>query len=237
MAVREWLYKGVWAGGRDMMTFINRCLYRNVAPPWRFGLLFCGLMMMGLALMLGGCQPQSLLALPQVGYRMSVQAVINGNTLEAIGVEAIGVDAENGETIALWQGKRLRIRLIGVDAPDQAQRPWGEASQQFLADQVGLGQNSGQETGDRLVLVSLDTQVQDRYDRVLGYVWTEEGLVNEAIVAAGHGLARSYFPNVKYEAVLAHAQAEARLLGRGIWNPEQPLRESPAEFRQRRKPE
>ena len=102
------------------MTFINRCLYRNVAPPWRFGLLFCGLMMMGLALTLGGCQPQSLLALPQVGYRMSVQAVINGNTLEAIGVEAIGVDAENGETIALWKGKRLRIRLIGVDAPDQA---------------------------------------------------------------------------------------------------------------------
>jgi micrococcal nuclease len=221
-----------------MITLINRCLYRNVAFPWRSGLLcFLGLLLLGLmGLMLSGCQAQSLSPVSEVGYRMSVQEVINGNTLEAIGVERIGKVSEDSETIAGadWKGKRLRIRLIGVDAPDRAQRPWGEAARQFLAEQVGFGPNSGQGQDDRLVLVSLDTQVQDSYDRVLGYVWTEAGLVNEAIVAAGHGLARSYFPNVKYEAVLADAQAEARLLGRGIWNPEQPLRESPADFRRRK---
>jgi micrococcal nuclease len=230
-----------------MMHLMNRCLYRNLSLLWCSGLrgwkksgaglslgFWRSLQLAGLmwviwgGLMVSGCQSPSVGSVPLKGYRMSVQAVINGNTLEAIGVETIGEG-----TMPDWKDKRLRVRLIGVDAPDPAQDPWGEAAREFLAEQVGFGSESGQD--DRLVLVSLDTQVQDGYDRVLAYVWTDAGLVNEAIVAAGHGLARSYFPNVKYEAVLADAQAEARLLGRGIWNPDQPLRESPSAFRKRQK--
>lgn len=266
MAVREWLYNGVWGGGRDMMGVMKHWLYRNVAFPKLLGVrgwkkadpeskflpfqvcrgicLFWGLLIGLTGLSLGGCQSH---AVPQEGYRMSVQAVVNGNTLEAIGVERIG-----GEGLPNWTGKRVKIRLVGIDAPDLGQRPWGEEARQFLGDQVGLGSNRSDQSrksrnatnatdttnepaNDRLVLISFDTQIEDAYDRVLGYVWTEEGLVNQAIVAEGHALARSYFPNVKYESVLANAQAEARLLGRGIWNPEQPLRETPAAFRQRKK--
>lgn len=237
------------------MTVMNRWLYRNVTFPlvlgWRgwkkrkkrqIRSLVWGMVLGLVGLVLGGCQSTFVaqdLALPQEGYRMSVQSVVNGNTLEAIGVESVG-----GGGLPDWKGKRVRVRLIGIEAPDLGQSPWGEEARQFLGEQVGLGAedslgsvaSAGQESrNDRLVLISLDTQVQDAYDRVLGYVWTEDGLVNEAIVAAGHALARSYFPNVKYEAVLGNAQVAARLLSQGIWNPDQPLRETPAAFRQRKK--
>ncbi|MGA1408814.1 MAG: thermonuclease family protein [Prochlorotrichaceae cyanobacterium] len=206
-----------------MINSMNR-LYRNVTLL-RAILRCCSVLILCSALTLSSCQT---LPMPKKGYWMNVQEVVNGNTLEAIGVEAIGGEFPD------WQGQRVRIRLIGIDAPDLDQDPWGKAAQQFVAEQVGLGSSSRLPPSDRLVLLSFDTQIQDGYDRLLAYVWTDQGLLNETIVAAGQALANSYFPNVRYEEVLGNAQHKARLLGLGIWDPEQPLRESPAEFRRRR---
>ena len=95
-----------------MMHLMNRCLYRNLSLLWCSGLrgwkksgaglslgFWRNLQLAGLmwviwgGLMVSGCQSPSVGSLPLEGYRMSVQAVINGNTLEAIGVEAAGVVA------------------------------------------------------------------------------------------------------------------------------------------------
>jgi micrococcal nuclease len=74
-------------------------------------------------------------------------------------------------------------------------------------------------------------QQQDQYQRVLAYVWQGKLLLNQALVAQGYALASSRLPNVHYEERLKRAQESARLGGLGLWNPQNPMRQTPEEFR------
>lgn len=150
-----------------------------------------------------GCQPET--APP--GKTVKVTRVVSGNTLEVIGLEQRNFNS--------------RVRLIGVDAPDLQQQPWGQTAKQQLA-KIVQGQN---------VLLEFDAQNQDTFGRYQAYVWHDKVLLNELLVAQGYGLAVSRNPNYRYTQQLNRAQESARLMGRGIWNPKQPMRFTPAEFR------
>lgn len=136
--------------------------------------------------------------------------------------------ALSGQTVEVRNarmGTRDKVRLLGLDAPDLRQQPWGPAAQQALAALLGDGQ------------VQLETdpnQARDALGRPLAYLWKDGVLINEALIAAGHALAAdpSATP-LKYGDRLDHAQIEARTLDRGIWDPAQPLRVAPKEFRDR----
>jgi micrococcal nuclease len=136
--------------------------------------------------------------------------------------------ALSGQTVEVRNariGTRENVRLLGLDAPDLRQQPWGPAAQQALATLLGDGQ------------VQLETdpnQARDALGRPLAYLWKEGVLINEALIAAGYALAAdpSATP-LKYGDRLDYAQIEARTLERGIWDPEQPLRVAPSEFRDR----
>lgn len=132
---------------------------------------------------------------------VEVQRVISGQTLEVV--------ATNGQT--------MRLRLIGIDAPDLRQQPWGQAAKTALAAML---------TGKRAV-IELEAQ-PDEFGRRLAYIWCDRILVNEEIVKQGYVLAT---PQGKYAQKLMGAQQWARLMERGIWNPSQPMRLTPAEFR------
>lgn len=116
------------------------------------------------------------------------------------------------------------VRLIGIASPDLNQQPWGRAAQERLSQLV-----QGQE-----VRLELGAESRDRFDRVLAYVWLDDILLNKQLVEEGYVLAEEYLPNTKYSQTLKHAQLEARTLERGIWNPQQPLRLTPREFRRQR---
>ena len=203
-----------------------------------------GLVVLGSWLFLNGCSfLPNLLNLPTSGthpvapgYRVAVQQVLNGNTVEVIGLEAIGQSPR-----ADLQDQRVRVRLIGIDAPALAQTPWGEESKQYLQQILERSSSSPSPLPSSphqtpvLEFLELDTQERDQYDRFLGYLWRDQSLINEEIAREGQGLVNSRFPNIRYESRLESAQQEARLLGVGIWNPDRPLRQSPAEFWQENK--
>ncbi|TAF34883.1 MAG: thermonuclease family protein [Oscillatoriales cyanobacterium] len=115
-----------------------------------------------------------------------------------------------------------QIRLIGIDAPDLKQQPWGEAAKQRLEQLIG-----GKE-----VLLESDIEPKDQFDRKLAYLWQDKILLNELLVKEGYVLASVRSRNTKYRQRLANAQEWARLMGKGLWNPERALRQTPAEFRQ-----
>lgn len=204
--------------------------------------LLVGLVVLGSWLFLNGCSfLPNLLNLPTTintpaasGYRVAVQQVLNGNTVEVIGLEAIGQSPR-----ADLQDQRVRVRLIGIDAPALAQTPWGEESKQYLQQILDRSSSSPSPRPPNptpvLEFLELDTQERDQYDRFLGYLWRDQSLINEEIAREGQGLVNSRFPNIRYESRLESAQQEARLLGVGIWNPDRPLRQSPAEFWQENK--
>jgi micrococcal nuclease len=160
-----------------------------------------------LLLLILGCQPETK---PQ-GKSVKVTRVVSGNTLEVIGLEE-------------QRNFNSRVRLIGVDAPDLQQQPWGQTAQQQLAEIVQ----------GNTVLLEFDVQEKDSFGRYQAYVWHDKVLLNKLLVARGYVLAVTRNPNDKYTQQLNRAQESARLMGRGIWNFSQPMRFTPTEFRRQR---
>lgn len=142
------------------------------------------------------------------GEMVLVKQVVSGQTIEVVSVEDPTATPR-------------RVRLIGISAPDMRQQPWGIEARRQLAELLGA----------RPVLLELDVEKRDRYQRQLGYIWATEELLNEEMIKLGYALAKPRSPNTKYDERLANAQAWARIMGVGIWDPEEPMSITPTEFR------
>ncbi len=122
-----------------------------------------------------------------------------------------------------------RVRLIGIEAPDLKQHPWGAAAKNRFEKMIT--KITGQQLVLQPVFLEPDVQEKDSYGRWLAYVWHDNVLLNEQLVKEGYVLAAPRSPNNKYDSRIARAQEYARIMGYGIWNPDQPMRLTPAEFR------
>lgn len=152
---------------------------------------------------------------PPNGITVQVQRVVSGQTLEVLNTQ---------QQPALLE----RVRLIGIDAPDWRQEPWGAAAKSRLEKLVS---GTAQPRDATVILLEPDVQEKDPSDRWLAYVWQDGTLLNEQLIKEGYVLAALRSPNDKYNTRLARAQEYARVMGYGIWNPDQPMRLTPAEFR------
>ncbi|MCM0591509.2 MAG: thermonuclease family protein [Gloeotrichia echinulata IR180] len=169
----------------------------------RFGILVC-------LLLLVSCQGKSP---PTVNEALvKVARVVSGQSLEVLGM------AEQPNLIS-------QVRLIGIDAPDLRQQPWGDDAKEALEALMG--------SAEQPVKLEFDIETKDKIGRTLAYVWKDNVLLNEQMVKQGYGLFVARSPNHKYDQLLERAQQWARLMGQGIWNPEKPMRLTPAEFRRR----
>ncbi len=119
----------------------------------------------------------------------------------------------DGDTIVLDTGET--VRLLGVNTPERGQ-PFYEEAKAFT-ESLTLG---------KAVRLEQDVVPVDRYNRVLAYVYLEDGtFVNVEIVRQGYGQVYVIPPNVAYADELRAAQQEAREAGRGLWRTSQaPLR-------------
>jgi endonuclease YncB( thermonuclease family) len=112
------------------------------------------------------------------------------------------VAVHDGDTLSLRaDGRRLRVRLAQIDAPERGQ-PWGRRARQALA-RLADGRAA------RAVVVD-----RDDYGRAVADVFVGELFVNLVLVREGNAWAHPRY--VRSEAVLA-AQAQARRERRGLW--------------------
>jgi len=139
---------------------------------------------------------------------LRVRRVPSGQTLEVI-------DPSDGTT--------RKIRLLGIDAPDLQQDPWGDRARQTL-EALALDRE-----------IRADIRRRDRFGRDWAYVWLDNGLANAQLVAAGQALVASNIADPDYARQLQQAQERARLLELGIWDPAEPLRQPPQTFRAQRR--
>ncbi|QHL87027.1 SNase-like nuclease [Nibribacter ruber] len=126
---------------------------------------------------------------------------------------------KDGDTIELLKdGKPLRVRLYGIDAPEKNQ-DFGTRSRQFISE-LCFGKD-----------VRLEVKNLDRYGRTVGIVYLPDGRnVNYEMVKNGfawHYVAYSKDPQ------LGILEAEARANKRGLWDWPNPV--APWEFRNGRK--
>ncbi len=158
-------------------------------------------------LLLAACQPQKQ---PDAGklVQAKVVQVVSGQTLQVVGL------AEQPTLMS-------QVRLLSIDAQDLQQGPWGDQAKERLETLVG----------EQSVNLEFDLEAKDQFGRTLAYVWKDEVLLNEQLVKDGYVLFVARAPNHKYDLRLERAQQWARLMGQGIWNSENPMRLTPAEFR------
>ena len=72
----------------------------------------------------------------------------------------------------------------------------------------------------RTVRLVKDVEEEDRYDRLLRYVYMESEMVNARLVANGYAHAYTYPPNVRHSDLFVRLERAARASDRGLWSPD-----------------
>lgn len=136
------------------------------------------------------------------------------------------VNVHDGDTVTLMiDGRMRKTRLIGIDAPEMNQRPWGRQAKEHLIDIMNHT--------NRLVNVETDEIKIDKYGRSLVYLWTNTNeLINERMVLDGYAVLFTIKPNVRYRDKFSHAEQRARQEMKGIWGPKG-LKEAPVKYREK----
>jgi micrococcal nuclease len=118
--------------------------------------------------------------------------------------------AISGDTIRVSpavEGERV-VRLIGIDAPETGDEPFGDAARAQANSLIG----------GRKIALEFDTERTDGSGRLLAYARLPGGnLFNEYMLRAGYAQLEVSPPNVKYENELRDAQSAARESNLGIW--------------------
>lgn len=116
-----------------------------------------------------------------------------------------------------------RVRLIGIDAPELKQEPWGRLSKRYLKKIIS--------ESNWVVSIEFDIEQRDKYGRLLCYAWDKKGrLINEKMIENGYAMLYTIPPNVKYAERFIAAQKRAQALQIGIWG-KRGLRKSPGQWR------
>jgi micrococcal nuclease len=138
-------------------------------------------------------------------------ATVSSPTATPSGETATVARVIDGDTIELRNGQRLRY--IGIDTPETVDP----------GQPVGC---YGKEASDRnktlvegkTVSLEMDVSEEDRFGRLLRYVYLTSGeMVNEMLVAEGYAQSSSYPPDIKHQDRFVASQQQARDAGRGLW--------------------
>jgi len=142
------------------------------------------------------------------------------------GEKAEVVRVIDGDSLVLRvAGRSQECRLIGVDAPEWNQDPWGKRARRHL---ISLVENSG----NRLA-VEMDLEESDKYGRLLVYLRDgNDRLVNLRMVEDGFAYTLNKPPNQRYASMLRKAEYKARSGRLGIWGEDGP-KERPGRFREK----
>jgi micrococcal nuclease len=127
----------------------------------------------------------------------------------------------DGDTILLESG--IKVRYLGIDAPEMGYDTG--TLPEFMATEA-RDQNL-QLVGNRQVRLEFDEVREDRYGRVLAYVFLESGeMVNASLVRKGLAYVSARRPNVKYFPYLLEQQRLAMKERIGLWSREVKRKES-----------
>lgn len=132
--------------------------------------------------------------------------------------------AVDGDTLVIETGER--VRLIGIDTPEMHESNKLYRDSQKTHQDIHVIQDMGRRayyfTKDlvegKRVRLEFDVEKQDKYGRLLAYVYLKDGtFVNAEIVRQGYASLMTIPPNVKYEDLFLKLYREARENRRGLW--------------------
>ncbi|WP_238527228.1 MULTISPECIES: thermonuclease family protein [Persephonella] len=164
---------------------------------------------------------------PKEFVKAKVLRVIDGDTVV---VSIPEVKFNNRKKL---KNLRFTVRLIGIDTPEsrpnRRSKIQSEHTKKDIKTIIQLGKKAKEFTQSvlrkkgkkrlfRTVFLEFDVQPQDRYGRLLAYVWLPDGkMLNEIIICSGYAYPLTIPPNVKYKDRFLKCFREAREKQRGLW--------------------
>jgi micrococcal nuclease len=128
------------------------------------------------------------------------------------------VGVTDGDTISVMKaGKAVKIRLEGIDCPEQGQ-DFGAKAKQFTSDLV-FGKD-----------VEVKEYNLDRYGRMVARIYVQGSDVSLDLIRAGLAW---HYKQYSSDPVLADAEEQARKAKRGLWSMPNPV--PPWEYRRGRR--
>jgi micrococcal nuclease len=149
-----------------------------------------------------------------------MRAAERGKSADTVAVRIVN----DGDTVsAVVSGYFEKIRLIGIDAPEIGQGPWGEIAKRHLTEMII--------SSSWRVTIEYDLEKRDKYGRLLAYLCTKDGrMVNREMLREGYAVIFTLPPNMKYAAEFVAAERYARKRKIGIWS-RNGIREKPVVYR------
>ena len=119
----------------------------------------------------------------------------------------------DGDTIIINNNERVRLILVNSPEsvhPDESKNTkFGEKASNFTKKILE----------NKIIYLEKDVSNRDKYDRLLRYVYLEDGtLFNELLVKEGYAKITTYPPDIKYKDIILKAQKYARENNKGLWN-------------------
>lgn len=122
------------------------------------------------------------------------------------------IKVADGDTFTIESGEK--IRLIGVDTPESV-HPDKSKNTEFGKVVSGFAK---EQLLDRKVRLEFDVTKTDKYNRVLAYVYLEDGtFYNELLLQKGYARVMTVQPNVAKQEVFLREESKAKDAGIGIW--------------------
>ena len=125
----------------------------------------------------------------------------------------------DGDTIdVIVDGVEERVRLTGIDTPEQARRDTGAPAECFADEATAFTRTLLPE--GTAVRLERDVVGRDDYGRVLAYVYrADDGIfVNYEIVRQGYAQPLTIPPNVSFSELMVQAARDAKRDDAGLWS-------------------
>jgi micrococcal nuclease len=121
----------------------------------------------------------------------------------------------------------IKLRMLGMDAPETQQQDWGKKATEFLKQEL---------SDDKYIFIETDIEPRDRYGRLLAYVYDSKGIsINEKMLREGYAELLILGANDKYATSFKAAEAYARQHELNIWSKDGGLEMSPYKYRKKTK--
>lgn len=122
----------------------------------------------------------------------------------------------DGDTIVVvFEGEETKVRFIGVNTPESVTGNSNRDTQEGISASdftKSLLSNAD------IVYIELDEGKYDKYDRLLAYVYTEDGVqINALLLHNGYARTMFYNPNYKYQTEFTEIQNYAKSNEVGFW--------------------
>lgn len=114
----------------------------------------------------------------------------------------------DGDTITVTDGgKRIKVRLACIDAPETAQPPYGIEARRTLQDLLPIGSS-----------VTLRTKTTDRYGRSIAEILKGSTNINQSLVRSGNAFVYWQYIRGCDRQTYSEIENDARLRGVGVWD-------------------